>query len=129
MWAPHHITYENETFQEFLFRQPRSYSELMQVVCGAANDPLAGWAYDGDDHWTPALVREWWRDRRRLAEWMRRDLRTWMASDEPEQKDAAHGIAEYAAYLEDGLEDYLRNYVFWLSERRAPAANQRLPVL
>ena len=129
MWAPHHITYENETGQEFLFRQPRSQLELLGVLCGAAADPFGAWAVDGDEHWTPELVRIWWRDRSRLAEWMRTNVNAWAESPRSDEREAATGITEYAAYLEHGLEDQLRAYLFWQEERRPPAAHERLPTL
>ena len=42
--APHHILYGDDVDyeQEFLFRQPRSLFELLQVLDGARQDPWMG---------------------------------------------------------------------------------------
>lgn len=70
--APRHVLYGDDIDyeQEFLYRQPRTVEELRAVVAAAQEDPWAGWACDGDTHWTPDLVREWWRDRGRLRDWI-----------------------------------------------------------
>jgi hypothetical protein len=46
-----------------------------------------------------------------------------------EERDAAAGLVEYAAYLDGELETHLRGYVFWLMERRTPRADDKLPGL
>ncbi|WP_263974182.1 hypothetical protein [Streptomyces albicerus] len=35
----------------------------------------------------------------------------------------------YAAYLDDGLDSYLRGYLFWLIEKREPRTGEPLPTL
>jgi hypothetical protein len=127
MFAPHHISYENQDGQEFLYRQPRSRSEVLGVLCGAWNDPYRGWAGDGDQHWTPALVREWWRDRGRVREWIEKDLLLWSGSASEYEREAATGLVEYAAYLDGELETHLRGYLFWLIEQRIPPPGENLP--
>src|SRR5690242_6282271 len=70
--APRHVLYgeDNDYELEFLYRQPRDIQELQDVVVAMQEDPCSGWACDGDANWTPALVRQWWRDRRRLHDWI-----------------------------------------------------------
>lgn len=127
MHAPHHISYENDDGQEFLYRQPRSRPEVLAVLFGACNDPYRGWACDGDQYWTPALARDWWRDRGRVAEWIEKDLRTWSASTNPDEREATNGLVEYATYLDGELQAHLRGYMFWLVEHRIPQPGDNLP--
>ncbi|MGW0899935.1 hypothetical protein ACWD0G_23655, partial [Streptomyces goshikiensis] len=62
--APAHILYDDEQHSaEFVYRQPRTEAETYKILNAAANDPYAGYACDGDDHWTPQSVRAWWADR------------------------------------------------------------------
>jgi hypothetical protein len=106
---------------------PRCRLEVLQVLFGAWNDPFRGWACDGDRHWTPQLVREWWRDRRRVAEWIEEDLRVWSASTREDEREAAAGLIDYASYLDGELEVDLRRYVRWLEEHRSPTPDETLP--
>jgi hypothetical protein len=50
--APNNALHENETWQDFLFRQLRSRHEALQVLFAAWNDPYRGWACDGHQRWT-----------------------------------------------------------------------------
>jgi hypothetical protein len=83
------------------------------------NDPFGGYACDGDDHWTLALVREWWAGRQRIAIWTRDVCRTWPVSGHADKRENVLGLRDYASYLDNGLETYLREYGFWLDNHRA----------
>ncbi|GHE67627.1 hypothetical protein GCM10017778_60830 [Streptomyces vinaceus] len=63
--APDHVLYDDEYGQEFVYRRPRTPEETHRVMAAAWQDPMAGFECDGDAHWTPELVRDWWRDRGR----------------------------------------------------------------
>ncbi|WTV56370.1 hypothetical protein OG438_02210 [Streptomyces sp. NBC_00035] len=101
----------------------------------------SGYGWDGDDHWTPAAVRAWWRDRGRVRDWALAIAADWGADTHPDwgingsaqyrphYHDAAQGHLDFVAYIDDGLEAYLRGYVFWLDKRRAPRRWEALPVL
>lgn len=128
-FAPHHLAYSDEYGQELLFRQPRSEYEVLLIARAADVDPFGGWAADGDRHWTPDLVREWWRERSRVEEWIAADLSIWQESDRWDERDAAEGLREYGDYLRGDLERHLRGYIFWLSEGRVPQVDERLPHL
>ncbi|NUS78575.1 MAG: hypothetical protein HOV70_20580 [Streptomyces sp.] len=80
---------------------------------------MGGYAWDGDRHWTPRAVREWWAGRAQVHAWIESEL----ADDQNEPA----ALRRYAAYLEDGLETYLRGYLFWLTERREPRRGEPLP--
>lgn len=130
--APHHVLYgdDDNYEQEFLYRQPKSLGELLQVLDGAEQDPWAGWARDGDQHWTVEAVRDWWRDRARLKEWIDRKIRERSAVDANEQAhEVLTGLRDYAAYVDGNLELDLRRYCYWLDEHRAPATDAPLPTL
>ncbi|GAA1582465.1 hypothetical protein [Actinoplanes couchii] len=129
--APRHVLYGDdlEYEQEFLYRQPRDVAELRAVVDAVEQDPWAGWACDGDRHWTPGLVREWWRDRGRLRDWITTKHSRWSISERADEREAATGLTDYLAYLDDGLEGDLRLYCYFLDNRVSPTADDHLPSL
>ncbi|MEV6951357.1 hypothetical protein [Streptomyces sp. NPDC051183] len=127
--APANVLYDDEWGEEFVYRQPRDAHETLAVLGAAAQDPMVGYACDGDDHWTPELVRAWWRDRGRVREWAVALDRTWSASAEAQEREAAAGARDYVAHIDGGLEDHLRGYLFRLSEGRPAAPGESLPGL
>ncbi|MEV7174936.1 ferredoxin [Streptomyces sp. NPDC093224] len=127
--APDHILYDDEYGLEFVYRQPRTPEETYRVMAAAWQDPMAGFACDGDERWTPELVREWWRDRGRVREWAAALERNWSVSDREAEREAACGARAYVAYIDDGLAEHLRGYLFWLTEHRTPAPGAPLPNL
>jgi len=98
--------------------QPREVAGLVEIAC---EEPMGGYAWDGDDRWTPYEVRGWWA--RREA------IRAWIASELGGAQNAREALRRYATYLDDGLEDYLRGYLFWLTEKREPRRGKPLPAL
>lgn len=129
--APRHVLYGGDLDyeQEFLYRQPRNVEELHAVVDAVQEDPWAGWACDGDHHWTLSLVREWWQDRRRLRDWITTKHSRWSTSDRDDEREAATGLTDYLAYLDDGLEADLRLYCYFLDNQVGPTAGDHLPPL
>lgn len=128
--APAHVLYDDDGYgQEFVYRQPRTPQEVYDLICAGECELLAGYGGDGDLHWTPELVRDWWRDRGRVREWAAALGRTWAVSERADQREAAAGAREYAAYIDAGLGEYLREYVFHLSEGRAAGPGEALPAL
>ncbi|MFF3325752.1 ferredoxin [Streptomyces sp. NPDC002889] len=143
--APHHIAYDDDFGggfgTEFVYRQPVNESETEAVVSAACLELYSGYGWDGDDHWTPATVRAWWLDRGRVREWALTIAADWGAGTHPgwgsngsaefhgHYHDAAQGHLDFVAYIDDGLEEYLRSYVFWLDQPRAPCRGEALPVL
>ncbi|MFF9050445.1 hypothetical protein ACF09Z_04695 [Streptomyces erythrochromogenes] len=83
--------------------------------------------------WTAGSVRDWWRDRERVREW----ALTAAAEREAEEderyrahhRDAAQGHRDFVAPIDDGLEAYLRGYLFRLDQRREPRPDEPLPRL
>ncbi|MFC8720888.1 ferredoxin [Kitasatospora sp. NPDC057198] len=143
--APHHIAYDDDFGggfgTEFVYRQPMDEAETEAVVSAACLELYSGYGWDGDEHWTPATVREWWRDRSRVRGWALAIAADWGAATHPgwgsngsvkfqgHYHDAARGHLDFAAYIDDGLERYLRNYAFWLDQRRPPRRGEALPML
>jgi hypothetical protein len=129
--APRHVLYGDDIDyeQEFLFRQPGNLQELRAVIVAAQEDPWAGWACDGDTQWTPCLVREWWRDRGRVRDWIATKHRRWQDSDRAEEREAATGLADYLAYLDGDLGVHLQVYSYFLDNHVSPSAGDRLPLL
>jgi hypothetical protein len=95
--APRHVLYGDDIDyeQEFLYRQPRNHQDLRDVVTAMQEDPWAGWAYDGDTHWTPGLAREWWAERGRVHEWIASKHPRWSVSDHTDDREAATGLRDY----------------------------------
>ncbi|MER7734332.1 ferredoxin [Streptomyces erythrochromogenes] len=126
--APGHVLH-GEDGMEFVYRQPRTPEETYRVLAAAWLEITAGYQCDGDERWTPELVRDWWRDRGRVREWAVALDRKWSVSKYEEEREAAGGARSYVAYIDDGLAEYLRGYLFWLAERRPPAPDEPLPNL
>ncbi|MEU8659768.1 hypothetical protein [Actinoplanes philippinensis] len=143
--APDHICYDgdrgNGTASEFVYRQPVHEAETADLISGCRLETWSGYQWDGDDHWTVAGVREWWRDRGRVREWAVTIAADWSKDGHPEwgfaggpeyvphYLQAARGHRDFIAYLDDGLGAYLRGYLFWLDQRRAPRPGEALPLL
>jgi hypothetical protein len=129
--APRHILYGDDDAyeQEFLYRQPTNLADLRCVLMGMSEDPWVGWACDGDSHWTPALVREWWRDRPRLLAWITEKHKEWSESTEGQEREAATGLTDYRAYIEGDLAEHLRCYSYFLDQGVSPRPGDRLPSL
>jgi len=127
--APDHVLYEAEHFTEYVHRQPRTPRELHSLVTAAEEDPFGGYGCDGDEHWTPAAVREWWRGRGRIREYLAAHARTWEADDAKHGQGTARAAQDYARCLDAELGGHLRVYLFWLEERRSPAPTDHLPQL
>ncbi len=87
--------------------------------------PSPATAVTGDTHWTPAAVREWWRDRGHIREYLANRRADWEADDAKAGQGVAAAALKYAAYLDGELASHLRVYLFWLEE---PVAD-RLPQL
>ncbi|MYV67068.1 hypothetical protein GT043_14230 [Streptomyces sp. SID2131] len=99
------------------------------MVDAAEAEAFSGYGCDGDTHWTPSAVREWWRDRGRIAEYLADRWSDWEADDLKAGQGVAAAALEYADYLGGELASHLRVYLFWLEERRSPTGADRLPQL
>ncbi|MFD4669349.1 hypothetical protein ACFWNN_06400 [Lentzea sp. NPDC058450] len=127
--APRHVLYGGEYYNEFIYRQPRTPDEIHAVREAAEQDPFDGYAYDGDERWTPEAVRAWWHGRDEVVEHVTGLIAEWSAEASGQTLDAAAGGRDFLAYLAGDLEADLRAYVFRLENGRDPAANDRVPEL
>lgn len=127
--APRHVLYGGEHFGEYVFRQPTTSAEVLNLVEAAQDDPFQGYACDGDRRWSSESVRDWWRERARVAEYLESLLSAWSCSDRLEEREAAAGMRDFAGYLVGGLETDLRKYLFRLAEGRCPTRSESLPGL
>lgn len=127
--APAHILYDDESGEEFVYRQPRAPEQVRAVLFAALNDPFGGYGWDGDQHWTPESVRSWWRDRGRLREWAAKVSVAWAEHEQPDHREMVTGLPDFLGYLDGELACDLRTYLFWLQERRSPRQEEALPQL
>ncbi|WP_268220270.1 ferredoxin [Streptomyces sp. EMB24] len=68
--APRHVLYGGQYLTEYVYRQPRRPADTARLVEVATDHPVLGYGCDGDSHWTPVAVRERWRDRGRITEYL-----------------------------------------------------------
>ncbi|MGX1271278.1 ferredoxin [Streptomyces phaeoluteigriseus] len=127
--APAHVLYGGEYLSEYVHHQPTTPAETARLARAAGDDPFLGYGCDGDARWTPAAVREWWRDRGRVVRYLSDHKGTWDESDAAAGQGTAAAVRDFAAYIADGLAADLRIYLYWLEERRSPGPDDRLPEL
>ncbi|WP_405363350.1 hypothetical protein OG535_38355 [Kitasatospora sp. NBC_00085] len=133
--APFHLAYDDAhgplAGMEFVYRQPVGPSQTFDLLNGCFFGH-GGFAMDGDEHWSVPAVREWWQERGRVREWAFGVSDRWSrvrGEYRVHFRDAAQGLRDCAAYLDHGLEEYLRRYLFWLAERRPRRTGESLPLL
>jgi hypothetical protein len=112
--APHNVLLDRSS-QEFVFTQPRCEDELRDIISAADCECFVGYGADGNDHWTLALIREWWQSRAYLL-----DLSSHVMGL-PESK------RRWERILSGEGEAYLRLYAFFIENRRLPSEKDRLP--
>ncbi|MFJ5985618.1 hypothetical protein [Lentzea sp. NPDC092896] len=127
--APRHILYGGEYYNEFIYRQPVTEAEVESVVVAAQQDPYDGFAFDGDERWTPEAVWAWWSGRAEVEDHLTALLAEWTASTEPQRHEAAEGARDFLGYLASDLETDLRAYLFRLEHGRYPDPGDQLPEL
>ncbi|MCX5124808.1 ferredoxin [Streptomyces sp. NBC_00193] len=127
--APDNVLYEGAWFTEYVFRQPRNPAQVRALARAAGAEVTGGYACDGDERWTPDLVREWWAGRGRVEEDLSAALAEFRKHSDEQNLDAALGVRDYRTYLAGALADDLRAYLFRLEEGRYPEAGERLPQL
>lgn len=129
--APDNVMLDSEG-QEFVFKQPENLAELKAVIHAAAVECFCGYGADGNDHWNLTLIREWWRGRQAITEWINERSRQIQTPRESamsveRQKDLLDPLLAFKKYLEERAEAYLKAYAFYLLERRVPTWGDVLP--
>ncbi len=120
---------------EFLYRQPTSNFELRQVIEAADVNVVCAYGLDGNLHWNHQRVVDWWRRVREVQAALRENVRAW-------RKEQASGTAlsaghrypsadlwRFFSFLDNGVEQYLREYCYFLEVGRAPTSESALPSL
>lgn len=124
VYVPAHVLSSDEQY-EFVYRQPLNARQVDDFMEAPGGEPMGGYAWDGDEHWTPESVRAWWRERGRVRAWIEAELAARQESCNDEEP-----LRAYADHLDGGgLERYLRGYLYWLVEGREPTLDEELPAL
>lgn len=95
---------------EYIFRQPANYSELVCVLEAADVEVLDSYSGNGNEYWTYALCREWWRNRDQVLQGLYYREGGRPAVDKM-----------YADYLNGAAELDVRKYCYFLENGRYPA--------
>ncbi len=130
MEAPGNVLYDEDGV-EFVWLQPRTTEEVVAVYEAAWMDPFGGYGRDGHQHWTQALVREWWAGLEHQRQRIDRAVRAPEVLGDP-SLDRAVALARqrWSRYLgSHAMALDLRRYLFRLSEGRYPTADEHLPAL
>lgn len=130
--AQGHIFYDETC--EFYWRQPYTYCEYEQCLWAMCCDEIDSYGIDGNEHWTPQLVAEWWGRRGELLDWAsglkasagENDCEFWGRFSEMSDREY---LARYIEFIEDEAEEYLRSYIFMLAEGRAAQSGDSLPMI
>lgn len=130
IYAPRNVLYGGEHYNEFVYRQPKSPSEVESLLEAADADPFDGYACDGDSRWTAEAVRAWWSGRGEVTEHLAQLLAEYTSEGAPSQSaDPAEGVRDFLTYLATDLATDLRQYVFRLENGLYPADDDALPHL
>ncbi|WAU78454.1 ferredoxin (plasmid) [Streptomyces sp. Qhu-G9] len=127
--APAHVLYGGEYLTEYVYRQPRTPAETTVLVDAAGDDPFGGYGCDGDSRWTPEAVREWWRNRGQVLQYLSDQRSTWDESDAAQGQDIAAAVRDFESYIGGRLASDLQIYLYWLEKRQSPDLGDRLPEL
>lgn len=121
--APDNVLYD-EGGSEFIFRQPRNEAELKAVIRAGMVDPFDEYGFDGHRRWNLASIRDWWRQRQRIFNWIAGNgLNPHLYA---EQSDA---MLDFQLYMVSGAERFLQSFAFFLDNGRHANGADRLPDL
>lgn len=148
-YAPQSLLYD-EDGAGFVWRQPSDDTQTHALMTGASSDLLSGYSQDGNDRWTPVLVRNWWAER--TSHQPSIDQLVALANSPIPQHQTRHeslpvhappigGVSAsdrakfenilqaYLTYRESNMAHDLRRYLFFLEEGQYPASDDHLPEL
>lgn len=129
--APRYILYDDNC--EFVWRQPLTVEEWEECIRATRIDECESFGCDGNLHWTPSLVSDWWRRRDNLIAWAKEILRRPLESarafrEGSDQAKDSKVLTSYLEYMTNGeAYRYLREYVFYLKEGREARPDEELP--
>jgi len=129
---PHHLLYDEHC--EFIWRQPITSEDFSRCISAMSRDEVSSYQIDGNDHWTSDSVRDWWQRRGELVDWCNQHLsrpvrdQTRFLHGDP-NSTAPDLVLAYLRYLDGGISNYLRQYLFWLENQRLPNQGESVPDL
>ncbi len=127
--APNNVHVDPKGF-EIIFRQPVNRFELRQLLQAAGADPLHGYGWDGDAHWSLPAIRAWWReDRPRIETVLARERAAQLALGSAKDYAYFAGLDRWLDYLRHEAHSNLQTYAFFLEEGHAPDRGAVLPTL
>lgn len=127
--APNNVALDDNA-RQVIYRQPANHDELLQVMQAAAVDPFAGYATDGNLHWTYATVKGWWVEyHREVEQEVRRLINAKLVFGTNDSKEYYRGLRWWLGYLQRGMYQYLQIYAFFLDNGCIPTEGDRLPEL
>src|ERR1700744_4173118 len=108
--APLNVMYDSYCC-EYIFKQPKTYAELVCVIDAAAVEVFDSYSCNGNNHWTIDLCKQWWKQKSHLMEQL--NHREVMKVNGGRQQ-------LYIDYLNFDAELDLRKYCFFLDKGRYP---------
>ncbi|GAB3635590.1 hypothetical protein GCM10027422_11800 [Hymenobacter arcticus] len=112
--APANVLYDAD-YCEYVFEQPQNFAEFLCVLDAAAVEVLDSYSCDGNDHWTVALCREWWRGKPEIVRRL---------STPAFQKTNGSRTQLYVDYLNGTAETDLRRYCYFLENGDYPTTEE-----
>ncbi len=130
--APGHLIHDDKC--EFFWKPPCTEEEYADCIVAMWCDDIDSYGVDGNEHWSPQLVAEWWNRRGELLDWANEryrctseDARTfWSQSEGMTDRQL---LAQHIDFIENEAEEYLRSYIFLLLEGRAAQSGDSLPMI
>jgi len=114
--APMSVMYDSYCC-EYIFRQPKTYAELLCVIDAAAVEVFDSYSCNGNSYWTVDLCRRWWRQKDDLIKQL---------SHPDIHKMNAGREQFYIDYLNSDAEPDLRRYCYFLDNGRFPTESDTI---
>ena len=107
--------------QEYIFKQPTDYLELVGVLDAAAVEVIDSYSCNGNKYWTYEKCREWWHTVP--------DILQQLKDPEIVKVNGPDHVQLHLDYLNGAAEKDLRKYCYFLENGRYPQGEVRLPEL
>lgn len=117
--APFNVLFDTNSM-EYVFRQPKNYTELLCVIDAGAVEVWESYSCNGNSHWTYRECKNWWAGRDNLI----------LQLSDTELSNINRGREQhYINYLNSNAENDLRRYCFFLENNFYPRKGEALPGL
>ena len=108
--APYNVM-QDENAKEFIFRQPKTFAELLGVIDAADVEFFESYSCDGNKFWTYPKCKEWWKNRFDFIAEM----------NKTETKEVTgESINLFENYLKSEAEKDLKRYCYFLENGSYP---------